>query len=854
MFKIIWDKPRNGVKLTMSSAGEALATAPRPVFYEELDLLGLNHKGWIYPKSEAPLLWACDRRYFYCGVLVMEVKGGNLFDDPEVIITPEGQNIILTPIDLNALSEANSDSMFLIEHEAMEFINSTYRRYKGITKASKINPDIDFQALASRIEKKTGEKQVVVKESCDSFDIMPESEATAQGKGAVLTSRIDIIISSFSGGKDSQVVLDLVSRVIPSNDFKVIYSDTGYELPSSIELYEKVEYDYHEQYPTLDFHIARNHQPVLYYWDEMDSPSKIHRWCCSVMKTAPLYRLLKELHGTGKQPHVLAFEGVRAEESSTRSQYSRIGKGVKHNNVVNARPIFEWNASEVWLYLLSHNLPINAAYRRGLSRVGCVVCPLSSEIGDCLDYRLFPEKAEPFIAKLRENTIRAGIKNVDEYIKLRKWKVRAGGNRHDTKTKISYFSDASDIKAKIYNPKENILEWLKVLGTFRFTKTDNTIIGDINYNNKVFKIQIESSGNDIDEIIEITAINAAADIMFSSHFKRVLNKAAYCVHCEVCEIECHTGALSVVPIVKIDENKCIHCRQCLDFKDNGCVTANSIRLTDGNKTSKILNINNMENKRYTINRYNTFGLRENWLSYYLSNYETYFDNDDHRLNVKKQLPVFKKWLIDSGLLSPKTDEVTDLTKLLSSLYNKERNIVWEIIWINLCINTDLCSWYISDIDFNHTYSRLEIDTIFSDMFPQYTVAVRENSLKAFQNTLKESYIGEMLKQGIVKKEGNKVSIIRLPYNDISLVAAAYSLYRYAEMRGTKSLTVSEFYNDNQAEGIYRQFGIERQDFERLLRTLQEEKNHILNVQLNLGLDNINLRDDISSSDILKMML
>ena len=124
MFKIVWDKPHNGVILTMSSAGEALGIAPRPVFYEELELLGLNHLGWTYPHSEAPLLWACDRRYFYCGVLVMEVKGGNLFDKPEVMLTPEGEKLNLVPIDLEKLRDANSDAMFLIEHGAMEFINN----------------------------------------------------------------------------------------------------------------------------------------------------------------------------------------------------------------------------------------------------------------------------------------------------------------------------------------------------------------------------------------------------------------------------------------------------------------------------------------------------------------------------------------------------------------------------------------------------------------------------------------------------------------------------------------------------------------------------------------------------------
>ena len=70
MFKIVWDPEYNGVRLTMSSKGDALNVSPRPVFWEELDLLGLNARGWIYPHVEEPLLWACDRRYFYKGEFV----------------------------------------------------------------------------------------------------------------------------------------------------------------------------------------------------------------------------------------------------------------------------------------------------------------------------------------------------------------------------------------------------------------------------------------------------------------------------------------------------------------------------------------------------------------------------------------------------------------------------------------------------------------------------------------------------------------------------------------------------------------------------------------------------------------
>ena len=57
--------------------------------------------------------------------------------------------------------------------------------------------------------------------------------------------------------------------------------------------------------------------------------------------------------------------------------------------------------------------------------------------------------------------------------------------------------------------------------------------------------------------------NCGQDIVFVSLLKRVLNKTAYCVHCEVCEVECPSGALSVVPCVSVDASKCIGCGACV---------------------------------------------------------------------------------------------------------------------------------------------------------------------------------------------------------------------------------------------------------------------------------------------------
>lgn len=330
MYKIEWDKDTGGVLLSAKVTKETLGIAPRPVWFEELDLLGLDCLGWTYPRTEEPLMWAVNKQYFYRGDLMFEAKGANIYDTPTIVFQSGKETATIKPIDVKEMLRRNSDQMFLIENEAIEFIRDTYMAYSGVNKAnalSKANQEVDFEALAEKVEKRTKQKMAVVKQDCDSFDIVPLKTANAEGKRVLLSTRIDRFIASFSGGKDSQVVLDLVTRAIPPTAFEVIYSDTGYELPPSLELYEEVKRFYGERFPALKFSTTSNHESVLNYWDKIGTPSDTHRWCCSVMKTAPLYRSLK-VEGN-KQARVLTFDGVRAEESTRRSGYNRIGKGVK---------------------------------------------------------------------------------------------------------------------------------------------------------------------------------------------------------------------------------------------------------------------------------------------------------------------------------------------------------------------------------------------------------------------------------------------------------------------------------------------------------------------------------------------
>lgn len=846
MFKVIWDRENNGVRLTMSPpSGEALNICPRPVFWEELDFLGLDKLGWKYPHCKEPLLWACDRRYFYKGELILETVGGDLQEIHSISFV-KNSDIQLQPIDLEKLRSINEDSIFLIEHESMVFIDSEYRKYKAAERAIKNNPEIDFQKLAETLSKKTKKEFAVVKEDCDSFDVMPIEAIEQSGKSSLLKNKIDFFVCSFSGGKDSQVVLDLVTRVIPSKDLVVIYSDTGYELPPSLELYSTVEHFYKAKYPELNFYISKNHQQLMYYWDKMGAPSRVLRWCCSIMKSAPLARLLKELNGGEKQPSAILFDGVRNEESVNRANRTRIGKNVKHNNIINISPILNWNSTEVYLYILLRDLPFNKAYRLGFSRVGCVICPYSSKWSENIASKVFPNSINPFINKIKDTLVRTNVSGIDNYIRIGKWKERAGGRTVECESSISIIEEGANFKANIKFARENILTWLTVLGEIQYSDFGENNNGTLKYRNKLYRFSVIQKQPDIQQI-EVLGTNF--DVIFISHIKRVLYKATYCIHCEVCEVECPTGALSVVPTVTINKDKCVHCLKCVEFDGKGCMSASSVSISSGESKVK------MQSVKSGINRYNDgMGLREMWLKKYFERYNSFFDDDSHGLNPRYQIPPFINWIREARILNQTDKYISDFGKMLAASFEANNLAVWEIIFINLTENSEIAKWFFVSVPFNQNLTKQELEIMIQDAYPDLKDRTLKNPLNSLLNTFKESPLGKDIPVGVYTMVDKKTGVIRRPHNELSLVAAAYSLYRYAEKTGRYSLTVSEFYDPEQKDGIVKQFGIEREPFEQILRSLEQDANHVLRAELKMGLDNIILREDLKSDDIINLML
>jgi len=785
MYKVLWDKNSNGV-LLVNDANSEIVVPPRPVFFEELDLLGFN-KFWDYPKAQEPLLWAIGRRYYYKGELVAEAKGGNIFEPSKIVLTEKGQNLKLEPIDINKVIEKNKEALFVLENEALDFIEHTYKVYKK--------------------------------------------------KGYLFAV-------SYSGGKDSQVVLDLVTRVIPPDDLVVIFSDTTMEISHTYENVEKTKEEYEKRYPGLKFYVAKPPKPVIEFWKEFGPPSRFHRWCCTVIKTAPFHKLIRDkltIDEKNNNFRIAVFEGVRTEESEKRAHYSRVAKNIKHFLTVNARPILYWNASELFLYIFFRNLLINSGYRFGLARVGCSVCPFSSEwsefvlnkIGECIkDYFAFLKKYAKSMGLKKDRFI-------NKYISNGEWKKRAGGRGVKRDSDVRFTVDQNFLKSVILNPKEDFLEWIKVIGDVIYKKDEtNNIYGELRIKNIIVPFNLNTKNKRVS--IEISNVRSNIDLV--SKLKRVLYKSTFCIHCGACEIECPTGALEVIPKVRINRKLCTHCGNCINFVERGCLVAKSVHENVGGDY--------MEKKTGGIDKYSTFGLREEWLSSFLNFGDQWLEKNNLG---SKQIPAVLHWLIDAELVEPKTKKITMLGEYLRKIYLKDNLFVWSTIWNNLYYNSRIIEWYCNQVDWGITCIKKELKEKITSSYPNLSRGTLSNPIDAMVNMFDNSPLGEKLQIGLLDKKGRVVkSIKKIGTDEVHPLVIAYSLYKAAEHMGRRDFTISELYNKEFKGGPYKLFGISRDKLERILRGLQEDKEQILRVDLVADLDNIYLRDDLSSLDIVKI--
>ena len=199
------------------------------------------------------------------------------------------------------------------------------------------------------------------------------------------------IVISFSGGKDSTVTADVVTKALSNPSLVHIFGNTTLEFPTTIEYANR----YRDAHPLAIFQIAKNDEQSFYdVCDDIGPPARMMRWCCSMFKTGPITRIINSLY---QSQQILTYYGIRKSESVSRSKYNRIeddAGSVKIQQQTVASPIFFWKDIDIWLYILAEEIDFNLAYRLGYDRVGCWCCPNNNQRAQFLSRIYMPEESK----------------------------------------------------------------------------------------------------------------------------------------------------------------------------------------------------------------------------------------------------------------------------------------------------------------------------------------------------------------------------------------------------------------------------------------------------------------------------
>ena len=443
------------------------------------------------------------------------------------------------------------------EHSNIEYINDFYNS-KTIVNFVKINK---------------AHLNVITHEAVNYIRDISESKTEAE------------MFVSFSGGKDSTVVSDLVLNALGKNIIH-IYGDTTLEYPTSATYVKR----FRKTHPLIPLLTAKNKdQDFNNLCEVIGPPSRVMRWCCTVFKTGAITKKIDSTFKDVKQ--LLTFQGIRRNESLSRSKYDRDSNDSKIMKQISANPIIDWLDFDVWLYLISNNVDFNDAYKQGFSRVGCWCCPNNSAWSEFLSAIYMNEEYNKFRNILYTFAEKIGKPDWKVYIDDGEWKKRQGGNGLDISKKSVVAFKPCALEENTYNfdltkpISEDLYKFFKPFGKLNFEMgkkfLNEVYVLDRRTNQPILRI----SGRIGSNVVKIAIVGESK--IFNNkkyaemYLKNQINKYQTCLGCTYCEAVCKFGAIKVFNTNKgnvtsesisytIDENKCVGCLECVTHFPNGC--------------------------------------------------------------------------------------------------------------------------------------------------------------------------------------------------------------------------------------------------------------------------------------------
>ena len=388
---------------------------------------------------------------------------------------------------------------------------------------------------------------------------------------------------SFSGGKDSTVTSHIVNTALGTNQVLHVFGDTTLEFPTTLEY--KKRFNKNEESKGVRILTAKNREKNFEELCEIvGPPSRVMRWCCTVFKTGAIQKTIASAFKD--KTNILSFQGIRHNESASRSKYERESESPKIAKQIVVSPIIEWIDYDVWLYILTTGIDFNHAYRLGYTRVGCWCCPNNGAWSEFLSKVHLYERYVHWHDILLEFAKKIGKLDAKDYVNDGKWKARQGGKGLDAaQTSIVSFepcaTEENAFNYELQRPiSDELYELFKPFGVIN-KELGNKRLGEvyvIGSNGMVALIlQGRIGGTKLKVTIKNIHIAGARTLSVAEgKVQCQLTKYQMCLGCKACESVCRHDAISVKDdgtgkaIYSIDDNRCVRCTECVGHFSAGC--------------------------------------------------------------------------------------------------------------------------------------------------------------------------------------------------------------------------------------------------------------------------------------------
>lgn len=245
------------------------------------------------------------------------------------------------------------------------------------------------------------------------------------------TGGLDHVYISFSGGKDSTILLHLANTIF--KDIKAMFIQTGNEFPDICRFVREMKRTGYNidivrpthtpkevwqiyGFPIGSKIIAENIHSIRINPNTIKSQKALgiinkdsifcltDKWkyliqekyetsnkCCDILKKRPAHQYQRR---TGRNPIIATM----AEESILRERtYLKNGgcNVFRENDISTSLPLSIWTEKDIWEYIEKYNVKIADIYRKGAKRTGCMGCGFGAQFKQDnrfeLLYELYPK-------------------------------------------------------------------------------------------------------------------------------------------------------------------------------------------------------------------------------------------------------------------------------------------------------------------------------------------------------------------------------------------------------------------------------------------------------------------------------